>query len=95
MPMRGQNPSITIEVIQANPDKPWDWHWLTHNKPLRPMLPTFDFVVALMDLPWDWCRFSMNPRMLITTAEEAHPCVTFRHRVQTFLPSLHRVLKTS
>ena len=21
------NPNITMEIIKANPDKPWDWGW--------------------------------------------------------------------
>jgi hypothetical protein len=26
------NPTITWEIVRDNPDKPWDWFWLSGNK---------------------------------------------------------------
>jgi len=27
-----RNPNITMEMIENNPDKPWDWDWVSENK---------------------------------------------------------------
>jgi hypothetical protein len=27
-----RNPNITLDIVYANPDKPWDWHGLSENK---------------------------------------------------------------
>ena len=26
------NPNITMEMIKENPDKPWNWDWISSNK---------------------------------------------------------------
>ena len=26
------NPNITMEMIKENPDKPWNWYWISSNK---------------------------------------------------------------
>ena len=27
-----QNPNITMDIVETNPDKPWDWFMLSYNK---------------------------------------------------------------
>ena len=39
------------EIVQANPDKPWDYYWLSENPNI-----TWEIVQANSDKPWryDW-----------------------------------------
>ena len=47
--MLSENPNITWEIIQANPDKEWNWYLLSGNPNI-----TWDIVEANPDNPWDW-----------------------------------------
>jgi len=42
--------------IKDNPDKPWDWHYLSLNSSI-----TMDNIKDNPDKPWDWEYLSMNP----------------------------------
>jgi hypothetical protein len=39
----------------ANPDKPWDWTWLSRNPNI-----TTEIVTANPDKPWKWNELSCN-----------------------------------
>ena len=47
---------ISWEIIQANPDKPWNWWAISMNPNI-----TLDIIQANPDNPWDWSCISMNP----------------------------------
>ena len=48
------NSSVTTwEVVQANPDKPWNWSGLSYNV-------AWEVVQANPDKPWDWSCMSNN-----------------------------------
>ena len=49
------NENITMEIIEANLDKPWDYHWLSFNPNI-----TWDFIEANLDKPWNWDILSRN-----------------------------------
>ena len=42
------NPSM-LDVIQANPDKPWNWKQLSHNPSV-----TWEVIQTNPDKPWNW-----------------------------------------
>ena len=44
-----ENPNITWEIVEANPDIPWDWYGLSRNPNI-----TMDIVEANPDKSWDW-----------------------------------------
>jgi hypothetical protein len=41
-----------------NPDKPWNWAWLSNNPNI-----TWDIVEANPDKPWNWAWLSNNPNI--------------------------------
>jgi hypothetical protein len=43
------------KFIEDNPDKPWDWGYLSTNPNI-----TFDIVLAHPDKPWSWGSLSKN-----------------------------------
>ncbi|NDE18139.1 hypothetical protein EBZ80_24790 [bacterium] len=43
------NPNITWEIVAANPEKPWNWYWLSRNPNI-----TWEIVAANPDKPWSW-----------------------------------------
>ncbi len=47
----------TLEIISANPSKPWSWDkGISLNPNLTP-----EFIIANPDKPWDWDNISRNP----------------------------------
>lgn len=46
---------ITWDIIQNNPDKSWDWHWLSLNPNI-----TWHIVAKNPHIPWDWPFLSSN-----------------------------------
>jgi hypothetical protein len=44
------------EFVLKNPDKHWDWGWLSRNPNI-----TWEIVEANPDKPWDWNGLSINP----------------------------------
>ncbi len=63
-----KHPYTTMEIIAANPSKPWDWD---KGISLNPNL-TLEFIIANPNKPWDWDNISRNPG--ITRHDvEAHP----------------------
>ena len=44
--------------IIDNPDKPWDWNWISRNTNI-----TWDIIKANPDIPWDWEGISWNPNI--------------------------------
>ena len=59
-----KNPSITWEIVLANPDKPWNWNCLSENPSIH-----WEIVLNNPDRPWNWSRLSKNPSMLISEAD--------------------------
>jgi hypothetical protein len=51
------NPNLTMEFINANPDKPWDWIGISSNPNLA-----MEFI-ANPDKPWSWWHISCNPNI--------------------------------
>ena len=49
------NPNITWDIVQNNPDKPWDYRWLSNNPNI-----TWDIVEANPDKPWNYKMLSQN-----------------------------------
>jgi len=44
-----------MDIVVANPDKPWDWNGLSFNPNI-----TWVIIEAYPDKPWDWGRLSCN-----------------------------------
>ena len=53
------NPNITWDIVQQNPDKPWNWAYLSRNPNI-----TWDIVQQNLDKRWDWSFLSLNPSFL-------------------------------
>ena len=49
---------ITMQDILKNPDKPWDWEWISSN----PVI-TMQDVLDHPDKPWNWCCIGENPNI--------------------------------
>ena len=49
------NPNISLAVIDANPEKPWDWFYVSE-------LPsvTLEYVLQHLDKGWDWFTLSFS-----------------------------------
>ena len=47
-----------MDIVEANHDKPWGWHWLSRNSNI-----TMDIVEANPDKPWNWWGLSRNPNI--------------------------------
>lgn len=63
-PVRGQslstNPNMTMEWIDAFPDKPWDWMYLSQT--IKMDLTWFR---KHLDKPWNWSWLSKNPSITL------------------------------
>jgi hypothetical protein len=46
------------QFILANPDKPWNWGWISKNPNI-----TMKFILDNPDKPWNWSAISMNPNI--------------------------------
>ena len=55
-----QNPNITIEIIRANLDHPWNWAKLTTHPNI-----TWEIIQSNLDLPWRLKDFSRNPNLTL------------------------------
>jgi hypothetical protein len=44
-----------MEMIEAHPEKPWDWYWISQNPNL-----TMEMFEAHQDKPWKWYWISSN-----------------------------------
>ena len=53
-----------IELIEANPDKDWDWYEISRNRNL-----TMEMIEANPDKPWDWEGISMNSNLTMEFIE--------------------------
>ena len=53
-----QNPNITWEIVQANPDKPWRYSMLSRNPNI-----TWEIVQANPDENWNFNMLSKNPNI--------------------------------
>ncbi len=47
-----------MEDIKTNPDKPWNWRYLSHNPNI-----TIEDIISNPDKPWDWEYISSNPNI--------------------------------
>ena len=45
-------------LIQANPDKPWEWYYISQNPNI-----TWQIIQDNLDNPWDWRGISTNPNI--------------------------------
>ena len=50
-----QNPNITWEIIQNNPDKKWSWFWIVLNSNI-----TWEIIQNNSDIEWDLYMISYN-----------------------------------
>ena len=55
---RGPKNDKLMEMINANPHKPWDWYWISQNPNL-----TLKTINANPDKPWDWYWISQSPNI--------------------------------
>ncbi len=46
------------ELIQRNPDKSWDWDYVSRNPNI-----TWEYIQSNPDMPWDWDNVSCNPNV--------------------------------
>ena len=60
-----QNPNITMEMIETNPDKPWDWSCISRNPNI-----TMEIIENNPDKPWDWICISQNPNITMEFIEK-------------------------
>jgi hypothetical protein len=49
------NPNITLDVIDANPDKPWDWFYVSELQSV-----TLEYVLQNLDKEWHWFTLSFS-----------------------------------
>jgi GTP-binding protein EngB required for normal cell division len=56
--MLSANPNITWDIVQQNPDKPWNWYVLSGNPNI-----TWDIVQQNPDKPWELEMLSANPNI--------------------------------
>ena len=54
-----------MEIIENNPDKPWDWEWISNNDNI-----TIDFVEKHIDKPWDWEQVSWSDYLTMEFIEK-------------------------
>ena len=47
---------VAMDFINANPDKPWDWTYISYNPDI-----TMKYINDNLDKPWDWSWVSYNP----------------------------------
>jgi hypothetical protein len=52
------NPNTAFDIIQANPDKDWNWIYISQNPNI-----TWDIIVENPDKVWDWSIISMKPNI--------------------------------
>jgi hypothetical protein len=57
-PKLADNPYITWEIVQANPDIPWDYYNLSINPNI-----TWEIVKANPDIPWGYRMLLLNPNI--------------------------------
>lgn len=62
-----RHPYTTLEIIDSNPEKPWQWDEISNNPNL-----TLAYVLVHMDRPWDWIKISENPAISAADVIE-HP----------------------
>ncbi len=48
-------PNLLFQIIQAHPDKPWDWDYISENPNI-----TMEMINAHPDKPWNWGYLSFN-----------------------------------
>ncbi len=53
-----------MEIIEANPDKPWNWDVFSCNPNI-----TMEIIKANPDNPWDWWMLSHNPNVTMEIIE--------------------------
>ena len=65
--MLSGNPSITWEIIQANPEYPWEWEGISRNPSI-----TWEIIQANPGSHWNWRYISRNPNVTWDIIK-AHP----------------------
>ena len=53
-----RNPNITVDIIENNPDKPWDWFFISEHPNI-----TWGIIQGNPDKPWNWHGISKNPNI--------------------------------
>ena len=77
-----QNPNITWEIVQANPDKPWCFNMLSKNSNI-----TWDIVQANPDKSWIFFKLSRNPNITWEIVQ-ANPDKSWRYSVLSENPNI-------
>ena len=49
------NPNINMNIVKKNPEKDWDWKFLSWNPNIN-----MDIITENLNKPWDWSSFSEN-----------------------------------
>ena len=55
-----ENPNITWNIIQNNPDKPWNWNYISINPNI-----TLEIIQQNPNKPWKWHLLSNNPNITL------------------------------
>jgi len=53
-----KHPCITWDIIQAHPEKSWNWEFISMNSNI-----TWEIIQSNPIMPWDWHFISMNPNI--------------------------------
>jgi hypothetical protein len=59
-----QNPNITLEIIESNPNYPWDWDSISYNPNI-----TIEIIEKNPEKPWEWLQISQNPNITMKIIE--------------------------
>ncbi len=54
----GKHSNLTWEIIENNPDYPWDWEGISENPNI-----TWEIIKNNPDQEWNWYRISSNPNI--------------------------------
>ena len=77
------NPNITIEMIQNNPDKPWNWSSISRNPNI-----TIDIILEHPDKHWDWSEISRNPNITMQNIRD-NPKKPWKWNWVSFNPNIN------
>jgi hypothetical protein len=77
--------TVSLEYIDKNLDKPWDWHVLSSSPKL-----TSEFVKKHVDKPWCWDKLYLNRNILI---QFQYPNTIHEHNI--FSQDLSLIVKMS
>jgi len=84
------NPNTSWEIIQANPDRDWNWMNLSMNPNI-----TWEIIQGNPDMPWSWSGLSQNPNIAweIVRSNPDKPWEWYGLSVNTFTLEKQRFIR--